>query len=99
MEIKNRNIVAMYVLFVITIGIYGIYWYVKTKDEINSMGADIPSGWFIIIPIANLFWLYKYYEGFSIYVKKDNNGILWFLLHFAVGIILPAIVQSELNKN
>jgi len=96
--VKKRNIVLVYLLTIITFGIYGIYWMVSTKNEMNSLGAKIPTAWLIIIPIANLFWIYKYCEGFAGTVKKDNNSLLWFILYILVGIIMPAIVQSELNK-
>ncbi|MDA3938413.1 MAG: DUF4234 domain-containing protein [Spirochaetia bacterium] len=96
--VKNRNIAMVYILSIITFGIYGIYWTVVTKNEINGLGAEIPTAWLIIIPIANIYWMYKYCEGFSEKVKKDNNPILWFVLYILIGIIIPAIVQSELNK-
>ena len=96
--IKERNIVAVYLLSIITFGIYAIYWEVKTKEEINSLGADIPTAWLLIVPIANIYWLYKYAEGYSNFVKKDNNSILWFLLFWFLAIIMPALVQSDLNK-
>ncbi|MBQ2623458.1 DUF4234 domain-containing protein [Candidatus Saccharibacteria bacterium] len=96
--IKNRNIVAVYLLTIFTLGIYSIYWQVKTKEEIKSLGADIPTAWLLIVPIANIYWLYKYAEGYSSYVKKDNNGILWFIVFWLIPIIMPAIVQSDLNK-
>jgi hypothetical protein len=96
--IKKRNILAVYLFAIITLGIYLIYWLVQTKKEMNSLGASIPTAWLLIIPIANLYWMWKYCEGFAVYVKKDNNPILWFLLYFFVGIIMPAIIQSELNK-
>lgn len=96
--VKHRNIFLVYLLTFITFGLYGLYWYVSTKEEINSFGASIPTAWLIIIPIANIYWIYKYAEGYSNFVKKDNNAILWFLLMFFVGIIIPALVQSELNK-
>ena len=95
---ERRNIFLIYLLMLVTFGIYGIYWWVSTKNEINELGADIPSGWLIIIPIANLYWTYKYCEGFSKYVKEDDNTILWFILYIVAGIIMPAIVQSELTK-
>jgi hypothetical protein len=97
-EIEERNIVLVYVFSFITFGIYAIYWLVKTKGEINSLGGDIPTAWLIIVPIANLYFIYKYCESFSLYVKKDDNAILWFILYVLVGIIMPAIVQSELNR-
>lgn len=96
--IQKRNIVAVYLLSIITFGIYAIYWEVKTKEEINSLGADIPTAWLLIIPIANIYWIYKYAEGYSEKVKKDNNGVLWFIVFWLVSIIMPAIVQSDLNK-
>jgi len=96
--IKRRNILAIYLLTLITFGIYLIYWLVQTKKEMNSLGAAVPTAWLLIIPIANIFWGYKYCEAFAVYVKKDNNTILWFLVYFLIGIIMPAIIQSELNK-
>ncbi len=71
---------------------------VQTKKEMNEMGGEIPTAWLIIIPVANIYWAYKYCEAFATYVKKDNNTILWFVLYILVGIVMPAIVQLELNK-
>ena len=100
MQIKERNIIVVYLLGIITFGIYFIYWFAKTKDEMNNnFGSSIPTAILIIIPIANLYWLYKYAEAFAEKVKKDNNTILWALLFILISIITPAIVQSELNKH
>ena len=96
--VKYRNIFLVYLFSIITFGIYAIYWAVSTKNEINSLGADIPTAWLIIVPIANLYWVYRYCEGFALKAKKDNNTLLWFILFILVGIIMPAIIQSELNK-
>ncbi len=97
-NIKHRNIFLVYLFTILTFGIYGIYWEVSTKNEMNRLGAEIPTGWLLIIPIANLYWAYKYCEGFSHKVKKDNNAVLWFIAYVLVWIVMPAIVQSELNK-
>ena len=97
-EIKRRNPALVIIFTIITFGIYGIYWFVKTKNEINSLGAEIPTAWLLIIPIANLYWEYKYAEGFSKYVKKDDNAILWFLLLLFVAPVAMIIFQVELNK-
>jgi len=98
MGVNKRSLVKIYIFGIITLGIYFIYWLIKTKDEMNNLGAEIPTAWLLIIPIANIYWLYKYAEGFSKTVCKDNNHILWFILFWLVPIIIPAIVQSELNK-
>ena len=96
--VKKRNIVLVYLFIFITFNIYMVYWFVATKNEMNKLGASIPTAWLLILPIGNIYWIYKYCEGFSTIVKKDNNKILWFLLSLFIGIIMPAIVQSELNK-
>lgn len=96
--VKKRNVALVYVLMIVTLGLYGIYWFVSTKNEMNRMGAKIPTAWLLIIPIANIFLSYKYCEGFATVVKKDSQTLLWFIIWFFVGIIMPAIVQSELNK-
>jgi len=96
--VKHRNIFLVYLFSIITFGIYAIYWLVSTKNEINSLGGEVPTGWLIIIPIVNLYWIYKYCEGFAEKVKQDNNTILWFILFILVGFIMPAIVQLQLNK-
>lgn len=96
--VKKRNVFLVYLYSIITLGIYGLYWIVKTKKEMNELGGKIPTAWLLIVPIANIYWIYKYCEAFAQHVKKDNNTVLWFILYMFVGIIMPAIVQIELNK-
>jgi len=97
--IQERNVVLVYVLGICTLGIYFLYWYIKTKREINeNFGSSIPTCWLLIIPIANLYWMYKYAEAYSLHIIKDDNKALWALLFILVGIIVPAVVQLELNK-
>lgn len=96
--VKKRNIFLVYLFSIITFGIYGIYWTVSTKNEMNTLGAKIPTAWLMIIPIVNLFFIYKYCEGYATVIKKDNNSVLWFILFLFVSIVMPGIVQNELNK-
>ncbi len=96
--IKHRNPVVVIILLIITFGIYGIVWTVKTKNEINSMGGQIPTAWLLIIPIANIYFWYKYCEGFSTHIKKDTMPILWFLLFVVISPVAMILVQIELNK-
>jgi len=98
MPLSRRSLIKVYVFGIITLGIYFIFWLIKTKNEMNSLGAEILTAWLLIIPIANIYWLYRYAEGFSKVIKKDNNPVLWFILFWLVPIIIPAIVQSEFNK-
>ncbi len=99
MTFEKRSIGMIYVYCIITLGIYFIYWEIKTKNEMNkAFNANIPTGWLLIIPIANIYWLYKYTECFVTKVKGDDDTALWFILFWLVGIIMPWIVQTELNN-
>ncbi len=97
--IKERNVLLVYLLGIFTLGFYFLYWYVQTKREINeNFGASIPTCLLLIIPIANIYFIYRYAEAYSLYVLRDDNKILWAILFIFVSIIVPALVQIELNK-
>ncbi len=101
-EIRYRNLVLVAILSVVTAGIYLIYWFVRTKSELNSLGAKIPTAWLLLLfPIGTLYWLYKYAEGVHLTVGKDNAPLLWFyfiLSSFAFSVVAPLIVQERLNQ-
>ena len=97
-QIKQRNIFLVYLFSVLSFGLYYVYWMVSTKRDINSLGGEIPTTWINLIPFAGLYWLYKYCDGFATNVKKDNNTILYFALSALLGFVMPAVIQSELNK-
>lgn len=49
---KYRNPLKLLVLSIITLGIYDIYWLVKTKTELNAKTKiKIPTIWLLFIPI------------------------------------------------
>lgn len=95
---KRRSVASVIVFTIITLGIYGIVWFVKTKNEMKKLGADIPTAWLIIVPIANIWWLWKYSMGVQKVTKESLNGILAFVLLWVLSVIGMAIVQSEFNK-
>lgn len=94
---KKRSPVAVFFLSLLTLGIYSIYWHVVTKGEMNQRGATIPTAWLLIVPIVNIWWLWKYSEG----VEKVTNGrmqaVLAFILIFLLGSIGQAIIQNSFN--
>lgn len=95
---QQRSPAAVFFWSLITLGIYSIVWQVKTKNELNRHGASIPTAWLIIVPLANLYWVWKYAEG----VEKVTNGkvtaILVLILMLLLSIVGLAILQSEFNK-
>ena len=95
---KNRVIWKAIALSIITFGIYGIVWQVKVKGEMNELGADIPTAWWLLVPIGNIWWLWKYSEGVEQVTKDKYSAGLAFALLFLTSIIGQAIIQTEFNK-
>lgn len=95
---KNRSPLAVVLLTIVTFGIYGIYWEVSTKVEMVAKGADIPTAWLIIIPIANLYWVYKYCMGVEKVSNGKMSGVMALVLMLVLGVVGMAIIQDTFNK-
>ena len=95
---RNRGLVKMVLLTFVTLGIYAIYWQVSTKIELNKRGSTVPTAWLLLVPIVNIWWLWKYSEA----VDKETNGtystVIAFILLFVLGPIGMIIIQHEFNK-
>lgn len=96
---KKRNPLAVALLPLVTFFIYALYWEVKTKGEMNSLGAKIPTAWLIIVPFVNIWWLWKYGEGVEQVTGGKMSGVLAFALLFLLGFIGAAIVQDSFNNS
>jgi hypothetical protein len=94
---KHRNPLGVIFFSIITFGIYAIVWNVKTKNEMNKLGAEIPTAWLIIIPIVNIYWVWKYSKGVEHVTGGKTSGVLAFVLLYILSIIGMAIVQDIFN--
>ena len=95
---QHRDPIMVILLSIITFGIYSLFWYVTTKNEMNAKGAQIPTAWLIIIPFVNIWWYWKFCEGVELVTNKGMGVAVAFLLLWLLGIIGEAIIQNELNK-
>ena len=95
---QKRSVAAVIILTIITLGIYGIVWFVKTKNEMNQNGADIPTAWLLIVPIASIYWMWKWAGGVEHVTRGKFSQAIGFILVFLLGLIGMAIVQDALNK-
>lgn len=95
---KQRSPIAVFFLPFITFGIYGLVWSVKTKNEMNKLGANIPTAWLIIIPFINYYWWWKYCEGVENVTGGNLSGVMAFVLVILLGSIGMAIIQDSFNK-
>jgi hypothetical protein len=94
----QRSPATVFILSFITLGIYGIVWYVKTKGEMNAKGADIPTAWLMIVPIVSLFWLWKWSQGVEKVTGGSSSAGVAFALMFFLGPIGAAVIQSKFNQ-
>jgi len=94
----NRHPALVLVLSMFTCGIYYIYWLVNTKLEMNQRGADIPTAWLLIIPIVNIYWLWRWSQGVEKVTNNALGAVPAFLLCWFLAFIGSAITQSYFNK-
>ena len=95
---NKRSVVAVILLTCITFGIYAIVWFVKTKNEMVRHGADIPTAWLMIVPIASIWWMWKYSGGVEHVTRGKQSQAVAFILIFLLSIVGMAVVQTALNK-
>ena len=95
---KKRSIAAVILLSLVTFGIYMIIWTVQTKNEMNQQGASIPTAWLILVPIVNLWWMWKYCQGVDHATAGKLSTAVAFLLLFLIPLIGMAIIQDGFNN-
>jgi hypothetical protein len=84
-------------LSLVTLGIYSIVWYAKTRGELNGNGAAVPTTWLMIVPIANFYYLWALAAGIEKVTR--SSAMENFILMLLLGGIGQAIVQSRMNKS
>ena len=103
--IQHRNPVLIPVLFIVTLGIYGLVWFYKTSDELirYNKQSDNPLLWLLLalVPILNIipvWWHAQATAKMSASGKSPVNGVVLFVLWliFPVGIV---ITQALLNSH
>jgi len=95
---QKRSPFLVFFLSCITFGIYSLVWFVKTKNEMNAKGAEIPTAWLLIIPIANYICWWKFCQGVELVTNKGMTTSAAFLWVFFLEVIGMAVIQSQLNK-
>ena len=101
-HIKYRNMVMQVILYIITLSIYGLYWFYATLKELHQANGSAEGAglWTIltIIPIANLFALWHHAHQYAQFVGGKYSGVAIFILWL---VFFPAawlLVQHDLNR-
>ena len=86
------------VLLLSLTGIYALYWMVKSKDEMNAISdAKLSTGWMLIVPIANLIWLWKFCGAAEKITNGKQSQAVAFLMMFVVSPIAYFMLQGAFN--
>lgn len=95
---NKRSPILVFIYTFLTCGIYAIVWVVKTKDEMVSKGATIPTAWLLLVPFVNFYWYWLYSVGVEKVTNGKLSGAVTFLLLILLGPIGMAIVQNSFNE-
>jgi hypothetical protein len=95
---KERSVAAVVLLSIFTFGIYALIWHVKTKNEMVACGADIPTAWWLIVPIGNIWWIWKWCGGIEHISREKMTAPVALILHACIPLIGIAIIQDTMNK-
>ena len=95
---NKRSIPAVVLLTLFTFGIYSLVWHVKTKNEMNRAGTQIPTAWLLLVPIANFYWLWKWSDGAARFTGGTLSRGVVFILIMLLGIVGMGVVQNAVNK-
>ena len=102
-HIKYRNMGVQVFLYIITLGIYGIYWFYVTFGEFalgNRKEENPGCLWTIlyIIPIANFFAYWKWSDEYAEFIELKYPGIAIFILWLVFSPVVWFLAQSDLNR-
>ena len=102
-HVKYRNMVVQVLLFIITLGIYGIYWFYVTYKETSRANGKTEANAFLwtilfLIPIASFFAAWKHSMEYAEFVDNKYPGIAIFILWIVFAPVVWFLVQSDLNR-
>ncbi len=94
----QRSPLMVLLLTVVTLGLYSFYWVFVTTTEINESGGAVPHPILSLVPIVNLWWLWRYSGGVSEVTRGDWSAFGAFALLLLLPGIGAAWLQSVYNR-
>lgn len=102
-KIKKRNPFLVFLFSFITLGIYSIFWFVYTTNELKSRTKSAPNPlllWLMLIPFVNIavmiYYCWKYSKAINELTGFSNIAL--FLLWVVFSPVAMILSQMELNK-
>ncbi len=101
---KERSILGMIVLSVITVGIYDVYWYIKFQMELKEKTGEGFGGFGHFLMLLFTFGIYGIYWQYAAGQRLAKQGatdqsILYLILLFVGGAFInPFLMQLQANE-
>ena len=100
--IKRRRLVFQVVVWVLTFGLYGFYWYYSTLEEMTKFNGQRTNSlvWTIlmVVPFLNLRAMWKHASAADKVFEKEYPAVLLWLLWIFIQPAVWILVQLELNR-
>ena len=109
--LKNRSIVSVIILTIVTCGIYGLYWVYDTMNSLEQTSGKESSVNAIACLLLCIFLAPVGYILFGMGadeqlnmikasrgIPTSDNKVLYMILGFFLPIVLLPLVQDEVNK-
>lgn len=79
--------------------VYIFYWLTSTARVLRqNPDASVPNALLLIVPIANMWWMWRYAQAAEAYTKGKQQAALIFVLIAGLGSIGMGILQDMYNK-
>ncbi len=95
---KYRHPLAVLFLPFITLGIYHIVWFFKTREELLDLGCSVPTAWLSIIPVVHIYWMWVFAQAAEEATGGRTSAVAYFVFLFFLGPVGQAIMQNDFNK-
>ncbi len=100
--IKRRNMWLQVLLFIVTLGLFSIYWFYVTSKEMVEYKKlnESPALWTVLLflPLVNLYVIYKHGRAVEALTDGSLNRWVIFILWVVFSPAVWFITQTELNK-
>ena len=99
---EKRSIGGMILLYIFTLGIYGLYWYIKFQMELKSKTNEGFGGLGHLLATIFTFGIYGLYWQYAAGKRlaklgATDNSVLYLLLGIFFGILNPFLMQDQAN--
>lgn len=101
-HIKYRNMWVRVLYFILALGLYGIYWFFVSLEELQVANDKEKSGclwtFLSILPVLSLFAYWRHSFEYAEFVDEKYPGIAIFILWIVFSPVVWFLVQSDLNR-